>query len=109
VSVYVDKLRNWGWRLGPSCHLITDGPNSELHAFADRLGLKRAWFQKGTSGPHYDLTARRRELAVRLGAVELGDKEFHAILKRWRAEAIARVKGAATEGEREAIRAELFR
>lgn len=54
MAIYVDQLRNWGWRLGPSCHLFTDGPNEELHAFAARLGLKRAWFQKSTSGPHYD-------------------------------------------------------
>jgi hypothetical protein len=108
VSVYVDKLRDWGWRLGPSCHLITDGPNEELHAFAARLGLKRSWFQ--TDGdPHYDLTAGKRRQAVRLGAIELEDRPFHEILNRWREAALARLKAAETEEERRTIRVDLFR
>jgi hypothetical protein len=69
MSVYVDALADRGWRLGPSCHLIADTVE-ELHAFATRLGMKRAWFQP-ESTPHYDLTEGRRILAMRLGAVEL--------------------------------------
>lgn len=107
--VYVDRLRDWGWRLGPSCHLITDGDNEELHAFAASLGLKRAWFQESTSGPHYDLTASRRKRAVELGAVELEDRPFHAILVAWRKAALARLQAAATPEEREAVRKELYR
>lgn len=83
MSVYVDCLRDWGWRLGPSCHLIADTLD-ELHAFAARLGLKRAWFQNKRSGPHYDLTASKRQTAVVLGAVELENREFVAILRRIR-------------------------
>lgn len=64
-----------------SCHLVTDGPLEELHAFAGRIGIRRAWFQGGKY-PHYDLTGRRREAAVRLGAVELDDRAFHAVLKK---------------------------
>ena len=108
MAVYVDKLRDWGWRLGPSCHLIAD-TNEELHAFAAQLSMKREWFQRSASGPHYDLTAFKRAKAVRLGAVELGDREFHAILKKWREEGIAAIKAAATEEEREAVRKHLFR
>jgi hypothetical protein len=107
--IYVDVLRDWGWRLGPSCHLITDGPNEELHAFAARLGLRRGWFQPSPSGPHYDLTASKRALAVRLGAVELEDRPFHAVLDRWREDAVARVKAAATEEEKARVREYLFR
>lgn len=107
MAVYVDRLRDWGWRLGPSCHLIAD-TNEELHAFAARVGLKRAWFQAKASGPHYDLTAGRRVLAVSLGAVELEDRDFVEVLRRWRSQAVARVRAAATDEEREAIRAELF-
>ena len=109
MAIYVDKLRNWGWKYGKSCHLITDGPNEELHEFAARIGMRREWFQASSSGPHYDLTARRRAHAVRLGAIELEDRPFHEILKKWREEAIARIKAAETEEERAAIRAELFR
>ncbi|MFO0801448.1 MAG: DUF4031 domain-containing protein [Gemmataceae bacterium] len=78
--VYVDRLRDWGWRLGPSCHLAAD-TLEELHAFAARLGLKRAWFQAGRR-PHYDLTAKRREAAVKAGAVEVGDRAFLRLFKR---------------------------
>jgi hypothetical protein len=77
----VDRLRDWGWRLGPSCHLAAD-TEPELHAFAARLGLKRAWFQESRGRPHYDLTARRREAAVRLGAAEMTDREFAEALRR---------------------------
>jgi hypothetical protein len=111
MSVYVDKLRDWGWRLGPSCHLISDcppGDNEELHAFAARLGLRRSWFQTGIE-PHYDLTASKRALAVRLGAIELEDRPFHDILRRWREAAVARVKAAVTDAERDRVRAELYR
>lgn len=73
--VYVDKERDYGWKLGASCHLIADTLD-ELHAFAARLGLKRAWFQDAASAPHYDLTAKRRLAAVRLGAVELDRVAF---------------------------------
>jgi hypothetical protein len=108
MGVYVDKLRDWGWKLGPSCHLIAD-TNEELHEFAAKLGMRRAWFQKVTSGPHYDLTASRRSVAVRLGAVELEDRPFHAKLKAWRQAAVARLKAAGSEEERVNIRAELYR
>ena len=66
--VYVDPLCNHGWRLGPSCHMYAD-TLEELHAFAARIGLKRQWFQDKRL-PHYDLTARRRAAAVKLGAIE---------------------------------------
>jgi hypothetical protein len=108
LGVYVDKLRDWGWKLGPSCHLIADS-NEELHAFAARLGLRRSWFQPSASGPHYDLTAGRRATAVRLGALELSDRDFHAILERWLEQALAAVDAAPTEAEKQAIRNHLYR
>jgi len=74
---YVDSLIDWGWRLGPSCHLIADTID-ELHSFADRLGMRRSWFQDDPKLRHYDLTAKRRAVAVRLGAVELDRREFVA-------------------------------
>lgn len=71
--VMVDELRRWPHARRPflsgSCHLTTDGDLAELHAFADRLGMRRSWFQSHPLAPHYDLTASRRELALRLGAV----------------------------------------
>ena len=108
MAVYVDKLRDWGWKLGKSCHMIAD-TNEELHAFAASIGLKRTWFQPSSSGPHYDLTEGKRAQAVEKGAVELEDRPFHAILNHWRAEAAAKGKAAGTEAERVEIRKHLFR
>jgi len=82
MSVYVDKLIHWGWRLGPSCHLFAD-TEGELHAFAKSIGLRRSWFQP-KSFPHYDLTKRRREAAVARGAVELDRAGLRALLRRMR-------------------------
>lgn len=70
MSVYVDPLTDYGWRLGPSCHLFADSLK-ELHAAAYDIGLKPSWFQVSKAGiPHYDLTASRRKRAVRQGAIE---------------------------------------
>ncbi len=60
--------------MGPSCHLLAD-TEEELHEFAAELGMKRKWFQ-GTSIPHYDLTVKRRERAVKLGATEETAKQM---------------------------------
>jgi hypothetical protein len=73
VSVYVDPLAIYPSEIacfqGGSCHLYAD-TLEELHAFAARLGMKRAWFQDRGRLPHYDLALQRRTLAVRLGAIE---------------------------------------
>jgi hypothetical protein len=72
VSVYVDGIMNYGWRLGPSCHMFAD-TLEELHAMADKIGMKRSWFQNKTRLPHYDLTVSKRRLAVKHGAIEDND------------------------------------
>ena len=49
------------------CHLVSDQIDpTELHEFAARIGLRRAWFQRGTrlgehdpAGDHYDVTEGR--------------------------------------------------
>ena len=72
MSVYVDyefATRPTGkWPFKKACHMTAD-TLPELHAMADRLGLKRAWFQNHPRYPHYDLTSTKRRLAVGLGAV----------------------------------------
>jgi len=72
VGVMVDEIRVWPTKIAcfrsGSCHLTTTGPLDELHAFAKRLGLKHQWFQDHALAPHYDLTPRRRQAAIRLGA-----------------------------------------
>jgi len=70
MAIYVDRLLNHGWKYGKNCHLTAD-TEEELLAFAAMLGMKRSWLQVSRSGiQHFDLTAKRRELAVRLGAIE---------------------------------------
>jgi hypothetical protein len=82
VSVYVDILglcaTSPHWRHRESCHLLADTVD-ELHTFADRIGLKRSWFQPRSS-PHYDLTRGKRTAAVKLGAIEFSNREMGVYL-----------------------------
>jgi Protein of unknown function (DUF4031) len=56
-------------------HLFAD-TQDELHEFADRLGLRRSYFQPGKPRAdgrpspfwHYDVTVGKRRQAIRLGA-----------------------------------------
>ena len=74
MSVYVDNAfvaGDWGRWTGGG-HLQADSLE-ELHAFAERLGLRREWFQSKPGRPendHYDLGRRGRELALGLGAID---------------------------------------
>lgn len=83
VAVYVDRLSDWGWRHGLSCHLIADSV-SELMEFAVSIGLRPEWFQPKSS-PHFDLTADARRIAVLQGAIELDRRDFVAKLRQIRA------------------------
>ena len=59
----------------------------ELHAFAGRLGLRRAWFQTRAGRPwkdHYDLPEEVRPRAVSLGAVPLTFNQAGELLARKR-------------------------
>jgi hypothetical protein len=79
VTVYVDDWRQWA-RVGPIetrwSHLTADD-TEELHAFAERLGLRRAWFQDhpDPTRHHYDLTDPARERAIAAGAVAVTWRE----------------------------------
>lgn len=91
MTIYVDKLESWGWKLRghavDSCHMFTDSVDlEELHSFAESIGMRRAWYQDHRVAPHYDLTPKRRAQAVQLGAVEVGRKEASAI---WKARRVA--------------------
>ena len=85
MTVYVDELRDYTKtarikRL-PSTHWahLTADTREELHAFAARLGLRRAWFQDHATRWHYDLTPGKRALAVRLGARQITWREMAAV------------------------------
>lgn len=83
MGVYVDRAENALGRM-KMCHMLADSLD-ELHAMADRIGLKRAWFQPNSS-PHYDVSKERRKLAIQYGAVEVTNKELVAVIKRLRAQ-----------------------
>jgi hypothetical protein len=90
VTVYVDDLFDYGelarakgLRWTQWAHLTAD-TRDELHAFATRLGLKRAWFQDHPTRWHYDVTAGKRAQAIRLGAVAVTTAELARMTRRRR-------------------------
>ncbi len=73
--ILVDALQHHAKTpLGPRawCHMVSDTSMTELHAMAERIGMKRAWFQ----GDHYDLVASRRDRAIAFGAVAVTSQQL---------------------------------
>ena len=87
MAVYVDNLRDYGWRHGPSCHLIADSVE-ELIEFAVAMGMREEWFQ-AKSTPHFDLTAEGREAAVERGAIQLSQRGLIQKLRELRKKRLA--------------------
>ncbi|WP_052433275.1 DUF4031 domain-containing protein [Streptacidiphilus carbonis] len=75
MAVYVDEITDYGdiakaagLRTTRWAHLTAD-TREELHAFADRIGLRRAWFQHPNDYRwHYDVTPGKRTAALHAGA-----------------------------------------
>jgi hypothetical protein len=90
VTVYVDSARipaKVGRHSARWCHLMSDQIDpAELHAFAARIGLKRAWFQQGRIPvhDHYDVTEGMRRAAVAAGAVQVDIREMSELLQQKR-------------------------
>lgn len=62
-------------------HLVGSDLN-ELHLFAQRIGLKRSWFQAHSIHPHYDITSERiKKLARDNGAVVVSSQEINELAK----------------------------
>jgi hypothetical protein len=57
------------------CHMFAD-TLEELHAMAEKIGMKREWFQEHPRFPHYDLVPPRRAKAVALGAKEKDTRDI---------------------------------
>lgn len=76
MTVYVDQPTTV-WRFGKKwCHMIADTPQ-ELREFAQRISMKLEWIQRqNTHKEHFDLMPSRRARAIRLGAVELSNKDL---------------------------------
>ena len=71
MTILVDPAV-WRWRGRRWAHLVSDCSYEELHAFADQLGLARAWFQ----GDHYDVPSEVRQEALRRGAMAISSREL---------------------------------
>lgn len=69
---------------GKWSHLVASDIQT-LHAFAEKLGLKRCWFQnktkKGKKQPHYDLSESLVEKAKANGAILVSRKELFIFLE----------------------------
>lgn len=78
MTVYVDGAENALGRM-KMCHMVSPDID-ELHRMADRIGMRRQWFQDPKRGmssrPHYDVAKGRRALAVSLGAVEIDSHQM---------------------------------
>lgn len=108
MTVYVDDAyipARVGRYSSRWCHLFTDQDDpTELHELAQRIGLRRAWFQPGkaTGGApdptkdHYDVTEGKRREAIAVGAVEIDAFDAATMRDQRRAARLA----AGTEGER---------
>ncbi len=67
-------------------HLLSDTAEDELHEFAQKIGLKRCWFQ-ARSFPHYDLTTERKvKTTLKAGAKKVDMREIVMIIRRRRGE-----------------------
>jgi hypothetical protein len=66
------QTKRWGnsWS-----HMWCSGDLNELHVFAEKLGLKREYFQNKLV-PHYDLTPSKRSVVIRRGAIEMSLKDW---------------------------------
>lgn len=63
-------------------HLIATQGTDELHAFAEKIGLKRQWFQNHPKHPHYDLLSMRlRSRAFHQGAKLVDKRVLMKIIK----------------------------
>ena len=73
-------------------HMLAD-TEEELHAMAAKIGLKRGWFQP-LSTPHYDVSQTKRREALDNGAVEIGNHDLVALIRRLRGERLTQLKMA---------------
>lgn len=93
MTVYVDNafiratVRNNRYRhTSRWCHLMCDGDDAELVAFAERIGLQARWIQDaGTERGHFDVTEPKRHAAVKAGAVEISWHDLAALMDARRA------------------------
>jgi hypothetical protein len=79
MTVYVDRMQA-PFKGMLMCHMIADS-EQELHAMAAAIGMQRKSYQ----GDHYDVPMHMKELAIRMGAREIGMRQLAAMVFLWRA------------------------
>ncbi len=79
MSVYVDNAINPYGRM-KMCHMVADTLD-ELHAMADKIGMRRGWFQNHPDHPHYELSVSRRKIAIQNGAIEISSTQLVMLLR----------------------------
>lgn len=83
MAVYVDSFySNYGRMV--MCHMVAD-TISELHAMAEKLGVRR-YFQSKTRYPHYDICKAKRSQAISMGALECDRRTLIEKAKQLKAE-----------------------
>lgn len=92
MTVYVDDMHKTTmghYGRMKMCHMVTDTVE-ELHQMADKIGVKRKWYQgpPKSINPHYDICLAKRVVAVENGAVEVTMREAVTIMKDIRKQAI---------------------
>lgn len=86
MAVYVDPEGSSYGKIGRVefvCHMIADTP-AELHAMAEKIGLKRAYSQTSArhSYPHYDLSSGKRKQAIAAGAVAAARRDYVNVMRK---------------------------
>ena len=78
--IFIDPPRNHPKTprgMNPWCHIWSSTNDlEELRAFADRMGLKRSWYQRRPGFPHYDVTGKNIALAIKMGAHQKSLKQW---------------------------------
>jgi hypothetical protein len=74
--VYVGNLE-FGYGRMKMSHMVAD-TEKELHEMAAMIGIARKWFQnkKEDGIDHYDICKSKKQLAIKLGAVLMPDREI---------------------------------
>ena len=80
MTVYVDQpIHKYGQMI--MCHMISES-EEELHAMADKIGIKKKWYQSNASFPHYDICKSKRALAIEHGAVEVTSRQLVQVIRK---------------------------
>lgn len=81
MAVYIDRMNAPFGRMF-MCHMMAD-TTEELLELADKIGVKRKWIQdKDTYGEHFDICLSKKAEALALGAIEVGWRGIHSLMKK---------------------------